>query len=75
MARGATGTARKALPPSREKEKRRVRNKFRIIGRESGGDGRAPAGQRCGMGKPKQGAGIGRASQFPRHRPRGILGR
>ncbi len=31
MARGARGTARKALPPSREKEKE-MRNKFRIIG-------------------------------------------
>jgi hypothetical protein len=31
VARGATGTARKALPPSREKEKE-MRNKFRIIG-------------------------------------------
>ena len=30
MARGATGTARKELPPSREKEKE-MRNKFRII--------------------------------------------
>ena len=31
MARGATGTARKELPPSREKEKE-MRKKFRIIG-------------------------------------------
>ena len=31
MARGATGTARRELPPSREKEKE-MRNKFRIIG-------------------------------------------
>jgi hypothetical protein len=31
VARGATGTARKELPPSREKEKE-MRNKFRIIG-------------------------------------------
>ncbi len=31
MARGATATARRELPPSREEEKE-MRNKFRIIG-------------------------------------------